>query len=173
VSEPPTALENHSMEPAEEFIVPELAEAMVINDIEDDSEDNNTSWNEPINNDGPIDDRDDDAVPESEGPKKKGKWLKPPTKKQIQEALIDLEKLLQPPRVDKSQWYKDPAFDKKAIECLQAMKLLCFNVLDLDEKKAHPNDKVWTKVSIQTARSLGYSRSDSQNPGKNKSEHLC
>jgi len=99
--------------------------------------------------------------------------LKPPTKKQIQEALVDLEKLLQPPRVDKSQRYKDPALDKKTIERLQAMKLLCFNVLDLDEKKAHPNDKVWTKASIQTAHSLGYSRSDSQNPGKNKSEHLC
>jgi len=71
VSEPPTALENHSMEPAEEFIVPELAEAMVINDIEDDSEDNNTSWNEPINNDGPIDDRDDDAVPEVKDQRKR------------------------------------------------------------------------------------------------------
>ena len=66
------ALKNHSMEPAEEFIVPDLAEAMVDNGIGDDSVDNNTSWNETINNNGPIDDRDNNAVPESEGSKKKG-----------------------------------------------------------------------------------------------------
>ena len=97
-----------------------MAEAMV-NDIEDDSEDNNTPQNEHIDNGGPVDDRDDDAVPETGGSKKKGKWLKPPTNKQIQEALVDLEKLLQPPQADKSQWYKDPAFDKKTIEHLRAI----------------------------------------------------
>ena len=68
--------------------------------------------------------------------------------------------------MDKSQQYKDPAFDKKTVEYLQAMKLLCFNVLDMEEKKAHPKDKVWMKASIQAAHSLGYSQKGSQKPGK-------
>jgi hypothetical protein len=135
--------------------------------------DDNASVNEPQDGDGPIDDSDDDAAPETQEPKKKGKWLKPPTKEQIQDALVDLEKLLRPHRVNKSQQYKDPAFDKKTVECLQAMKLLCFNVLDMEEKKAHPNDKVWTKAAIQTACSLGYCQKGSQKPGKKKLEHLC
>jgi len=75
--------------------------------------------------------------------------------------------------VDKSRWYKDPTFDKKTVERLHAMKLLCFNILDMEEKKAHPNDKVWTMAAIQTACSLGYHQKGSQKPGKKKSEHLC
>ena len=50
--------------------------------------------NEPQDDNGPIDDSDDDAAPETKGSKKKKKWLKPPTKEQIQDALVDLEKLL-------------------------------------------------------------------------------
>jgi hypothetical protein len=52
------------------------------------------------------------------------------------------------------------------------MKLLCFNVLDMEEMKTNPKDKVWTKAAIQTAHSLGYSKKGSQKPGKKKSEHL-
>jgi hypothetical protein len=52
---------------------------------------------ESQDNDGPIDNSDNDsAAPETEGSKKKGKWLKPPMKEQIQDALVELEKLLQP-----------------------------------------------------------------------------
>jgi hypothetical protein len=50
--------------------------------------------------------------------------LKPPMKEQIQDALVELEKLLQPLWADKSQWYRDPAFDKKTVECLQDITIL-------------------------------------------------
>ena len=66
----------------------------------------------------------------------------------------------------KSQRYKDPGFDKKTVKYLQAMKLLSFNVLDMEEKEVHPKDKVWMKASVQTARSLRYSWKCSQKPGK-------
>jgi hypothetical protein len=46
------------------------------------------------------------------------------------------------------------------------MKLLCFNVLDMEEMKTNPKEKVWTKAAIQTTRSLGYSKKGSQKPGK-------
>jgi hypothetical protein len=75
-----------------------LSHQATIEDIDD--EDNNASHTsgESQDNDGPIDDSDDDsAAPETEGSKKKGKWLKPQMKEQIQDALVELEKLLQPP----------------------------------------------------------------------------
>jgi len=50
------------------------------------------------NTGGPIDDSGDDTIREAEGSKKqlRGKWLKLPTKRQIQDAIMDLKKLLQP-----------------------------------------------------------------------------
>jgi hypothetical protein len=54
--------------------------------------------------------------------------------------------------------YRDPAFDKKTVKHLQAMKLLCFNILDMEETKTNPKEKVWTKMAIQTTHSLGYSK---------------
>jgi hypothetical protein len=138
-----------------------------IDDVDDD-EDITESDHKPQDSgdDGPMDNSDDDAAPAVVAEQFRAKVKRLPTKDQIQDALADLEKLLRPPQEEKQLRYKDPAFDKKTVERLQAMKLFCFNLLDMEGEKANPKEKIWTRASIQTARSLGYCKNGSQKPGK-------
>ena len=122
--------------------------------------------------DGEIDDSDEESAPT---PLEKQRVHElPPTIKQLEDAMEDLEKLLRPPRRDKRQKYKDPSYDTKTIKRLEAMRLLCFNVLELEKAKA-PGEKcrgIWTKASVTTARSLGHSAKNSITPGKKKAKEL-
>lgn len=124
--------------------------------------------------DGEIDDSDDESAPTTLEKQAKAEQELPPTVKQLEEAMEDLNKLLKPPRSDKRQKYKDPSFDPKTIKCLEAMRLLCFNVLELKKSEA-PGEKsrgIWTKASVTTARSLGHSTENSIKPGKKKAKEL-
>ena len=129
---------------------------------------------ETIPDKGEIDDSDDEAEPTQLEKDAKVRQEPPPSVKQLEEAMEDLEKLLRPPRCNKQQSYKDPGFNNKTIKRLEAMKLLCFNVLELERKKA-PGQKsrgIWTAASVTTARSLGYSKKNSLKPGLKKAKDL-
>ena len=125
-----------------------------------------------IPDEGEIDDSDDESVPTAS--EKEAKHELPPTVKQLKEAMVDLEKLLHPPRCNKRKTYNDPGFDKKTIKHLEAMKLVCFNVLELEANKApgEMSQGIWTKASDTTARSLGHSIKSSQKPGTKKAKNL-
>ncbi|KAJ3508503.1 hypothetical protein NLJ89_g5715 [Agrocybe chaxingu] len=123
----------------------------------------------------PIDDSDDEAQPDEipgSQQRRKGKWDAAPTIPQLEEALVDLEKLLRPPRCNKRQRYSDPPFDKKTIKRLEQMKLLCFNVLDMEREKKLGERGIWTRASVQTARSLGNMKKGSRKPGEKKAKDL-
>jgi hypothetical protein len=130
----------------------------------------------PVQDEGEIDDSDDESAPTESEKKARAKYELMPTIPQLEEAMEDLKKLLRPPRCNKRQTYKDPGFDKKTIKSLEAMKLLCFNVLELERKKAPGETSrsrgIWTEASVTTARSLGHSKKGSKNPGKKKSKEL-
>ena len=147
----------------------------VVSDREGVFEDADKATDPPTTpDDGEIDDSDDESVPTTSDKEAKAKHEPPPTVKQLEDAMEDLEKLLKPPRSDKHQNYKDPNFDPKTIKRLEAMKLLCFNVLELEKAKA-PGEKsrgIWTKASVTTARSLGHSTKNSIKPGKKKAKEL-
>ena len=126
-----------------------------------------------IPDEGEIDDSDDKSVPTALEKEAKSKHKPLPTVKQLEEAMVDLEKLLHPLRCNKQKTYNDPGFDK-TIKCLEAMKLLCFNVLELEANKApgEMSQGIWTKASVTTARSLGHSIKSSQKPGAKKAKNL-
>ena len=128
----------------------------------------------PLLDEGEIDDSDDEIAPTASEREAKSKNEQLPSIEQLEEAMVDLEKLVRPPRCDKRQAYKDPGFDNKTIKRLEAMRLLCFNVLELERNKA-PGEKSrgnWTKASVTTARSLGYSNKNSQKPGAKKAKNI-
>ena len=147
----------------------------VVSDREGVFEDADKATDPPTTpDDGEIDDSDDESAPTTSDKEAKAKHEPPPTVKQLGDAMEDLKKLLKPPRSDKRQNYKDPSFDPKTIKRLEAMKLLCFNVLELEKAKA-PGEKsrgIWTKASVTTARSLGHSTKNSIKPGKKKAKEL-
>ena len=53
------------------------------------------------------------------------------------------------------------------------MKLFCFNLIEMETNKSDLKSRIWTKASVLTARSLGYSKEGSQKPGKKKAEQVC
>jgi len=122
----------------------------------------------PELSEGPIDDSDD----ESAQPMKSKGWKAPPTVQQLTDALVDLEKLLRPPRADKRRSYHDPDFDAKTVERLKAMKLLCFHALEQERTKPNSKQKTWISASLLTARALGHIKAGSKKPGTRKAEEL-
>ena len=68
---------------------------------------------------------------------------------QVQAAMEDIEKLLHPPRCDTWRTYKDPRFDDKLepLNWLEAMKTLCFHVIELESKNSKASGG-WTRASV-------------------------
>jgi hypothetical protein len=95
-----------------------------------------------------------------------------PSLEDIEKAHHDLKDLLRPLQRDKSQQYKDPGFDKRTTKCLEAMKLYCFNIIDMESKKQPGETGIWTKASVQTSKSLGFGKKGSVKPGTHHAQQL-
>ena len=126
-----------------------------------------------VDHDGPIDDSDDEAasIPPLKS-SRNGIFEAAPSLEDIEKAHHDLEDLLCPLQRDKSQRYKDPGFDKRTTKCLEAMKLYCFNIIDMESKKQPGETGIWTKASVQTSRSLGFGKKGSVKPGTHHARQL-
>jgi hypothetical protein len=105
----------------------------------------------------PIEDSDNET--DTEGPEEQserqrgGKFVFPPSIEQAEKAFDNLMNILKPRR-KKGPGFTDPGLDKIVTERLSAMKLFCFNYLDMSKKnKAKPQ---WQAASLQTAQSLGH-----------------
>jgi hypothetical protein len=113
---------------------------------EDDTEE------QPEYDNAPIDNSSDEVDEES---KKPGHFIFPPSIEEVQKALTDLSNLLKPRR-KKGCGFRDPGLDKITTERLSAMKLFCFNFVNMQTR--HPNSPQWQAASLQTAKSLGYGK---------------
>ena len=106
----------------------------------------------------PIDDSDSDNETNVEGREegsekaKRGLFMFPPTIEQAQKRFDDLANILKPRR-NKGPGFTDPGLDKIVTERLSAMKLFCFNYIDMSKK--HTAKPQWQAASLQTAQSLG------------------
>src|SRR5260221_5713716 len=84
-------------------------------EIGSDTEDflGNEDESQTIPDEGEIDDTDNESAPTASEKEAQLKREPLPSIKQLEEAMVDLEKLLRPPRCDKKQMYKDPGFDQQ------------------------------------------------------------
>jgi hypothetical protein len=77
----------------------------------------------------------------------------PPTIEEVKKAYTDLGNLLKPWRKT-GKGYSDLDLDKITPEWLSAMKLFCFNFIDMQQKA--PDSPQWQAASKQMAESLGH-----------------
>jgi hypothetical protein len=157
--EPIPLIPAHQLYPPNQLLVSQTTDitpldvaTMDVGACEDDEE---GSWDD----DGPSTSHSDcqlieDTNDKSDEPekKKKGLFSFPPTLDEIEKAFTDLRNILRP-RTESGHGFRDLGLDRIVAERLSAMKLFCYNYIDM--QKGQLNSPQWQAASLQTAKSLG------------------
>ena len=82
---------------------------------------------------GPVDDGDNEAEEQGKA-SKKGHFIAPPSVEDAEKAFHNLGDILKP-HCEKEYGFEDPGQDRIITEWLSGMKLLCYNYVEMQNKK--------------------------------------